>query len=464
MRQTTEWKGCMMAGRNATILDGTNSDDPFAKRVRDRLVEAYQGFEHRVILHQMDQIKLAHCIGCFGCWVETPGECIHRDAGRKIARDIINSDAVVLLSPVVFGGYSASLKRMVDRLIPLIHPNMMMRCGEVHHRPRYSRYPRMVGIGLQAEYDEKSARIFKILAGRNAINFHCPSYAAEVLCGADEDLLRKKTKELVTRKDPLPEKSIVVSMMAELIPGGMMTDSGPPLTRRAVLLVGSPKGGGSTSEVLGGYLMRRLEEMGWSSKTLKLRPRILRAEGLKELFSLVGQADLVVPAFPLYIDSLPALVTKALEVLSAGGGEQRESGTRRLLPIVNNGFPEPYQNAPALAICRNFAETTGMIWAGSLALGAGEALVHGQPLTGKKRKGPPVPNVIHALEEAAALLDREGRISSRAFKSLEKSPIPMVPFSLWRRMYIPFAAMGWKKRASKHGVKSLQMNARPYAQ
>jgi hypothetical protein len=339
----------------------------------------------------------------------------------------------------------------------------MMRYGDVHHRPRYSRYPRMVVIGLQPEYDEKSARIFKILGGRNAINFHSPSYAAEVLCDADEKLLQKKAKELVTRKDPLPEKPTVASMMADLIPGDM-TDSGLPLTRRALLLVGSPKGGGSTSEVLGGYLMRRLEEMGWSSKALKLRPRILRAEGLKELFSLVGQADLVVPAFPLYIDSLPALVTKALEVLSAGGGDRMGSGTRRLFPIVNNGFPESYQNAPALAICRNFAEKTGMIWAGSLALGAGEALVHGQPLEGKKRKGAPVPNVIRALEEAASMLNEEGRISQQAFKGMEKSPIPMVPFSLWRRMFIPFAAMGWKKRASKHGIKSLQMNARPYAQ
>jgi len=72
--------------------------------------------------------------------------------------------------------------------------------------------------------------------------------------------------------------------------------------------------------------------------------------------------------------------------------------------------------------------------------------------------------VIHALKEAASMLNQEGRISQQVFKGMEKSPIPMVPFSLWRRMFIPFAAMGWKKRASRHGVTSLQMNARPYAQ
>jgi hypothetical protein len=38
-----------------------------------------------------------------------------------------------------------------------------------------------------------------------------------------------------------------------------------------------------------------------------------------------------------------------------------------------------------------------------------------------------------------------------------------MPFFRWRRMFISFAAMGWKKQASKHGIKSLQMNARPYA-
>ncbi|MFO7460144.1 MAG: NAD(P)H-dependent oxidoreductase, partial [Desulfatiglandales bacterium] len=386
-----------MESRQATILDGTDSNDTFGSKVKDRIVEAYESAEYRAIIHRMKEIKIAHCIGCFGCWVKTPGECIHKDAGRQIAKEIINSHTVVLLSPVVFGGYSAALKHMVDRFIPLIHPNLMMRYGEIHHRPRYTAYPRMVGIGLQQEHDDKSAQVFKTLVGRNAINFHCPSYAAEVLRGGvGDDLLQKKIKEMVTRKDPVPGKTVVASMMADLIPGDT-TNIGLPPTRRALLLIGSPKSGASTSEVLGGYLLKCLEETGWSTKTLKLRSRVFRGEGLKELLSLFAQADLVVPAFPLYVDSLPALVTQALEVLYAGRSDLMESGTRRIFPIVNNGFPEAYQNAPALAICRNFAEKTGMIWAGSLALGAGEALVCGRSLGEKKPNGLPVSHVTRAL-------------------------------------------------------------------
>jgi multimeric flavodoxin WrbA len=157
--------------RQATILDGTNSNDLTGSQIRERLIEAYDSAGYSVIVHRMEEIKIAHCIGCFGCWVKTPGECIHKDAGRQIAKEILNSHTVVLLSPVVFGGYSAALKHMVDRFIPLIHPNMMMRFGEIHHRPRYPRYPRMVGAGVQLEYDESSARIFKTLVGRNAISF-----------------------------------------------------------------------------------------------------------------------------------------------------------------------------------------------------------------------------------------------------------------------------------------------------
>lgn len=452
-----------MEVKQATMLDGTNSKDPEGSRVRKRILEAYESAGFWVIVHRMEEIKIAHCIGCFGCWVKTPGECIHKDEGRQIARDIINSHTVVLLSPVVFGGYSAALKHMVDRFIPLIHPNLMMRYGEIHHRPRYTSYPRMVGIGLQQEHDDKSAHIFKTLVGRNAINFHCPSYAAEVLHGGvEDDLLQKKIKELVTRKDPVIEKPVVASMMAGLTP-----EDTPrfrfSVNRRALLLIGSPKSGASTSAVLGGYLLKCLEEMGWSTKTLKLRPQVFKTEGLNELFSLADRTHLIVPAFPLYIDSLPALVTKAFEVLSEGAGDHMVSGMRRLFPIVNKGFPEAYQNAPALSICRNFAEKTGMIWAGSLALGAGESLVHGEPLTEKKRKGPPVPHVIHALKASASILNQQGRVSRQANKGLEKSPIPMVPFFLWRRMFVSFAAMYWRKRASTHGIKSLQMNARPYA-
>lgn len=81
------------------------------------------------------EMKLAHCLGCFNCWVKTPGMCVEADAGRDIAKAVIRSDVAVLLTPVTFGGYSPELKKTFDRFIQLISPFFQMDHGEVHHPP-----------------------------------------------------------------------------------------------------------------------------------------------------------------------------------------------------------------------------------------------------------------------------------------------------------------------------------------
>jgi multimeric flavodoxin WrbA len=45
----------------------------------------------------------------------TPGECVIKDAGCDVARDVSHSDLVILLTPMSFGGYSSELKKAVDR-------------------------------------------------------------------------------------------------------------------------------------------------------------------------------------------------------------------------------------------------------------------------------------------------------------------------------------------------------------
>jgi len=125
--------------------------------------------------------EIAECIGCYGCWVKTPGVCVFDDFGRAVAEAFITSDLVVFLSVVTFGGYSFDLKKALDRCIPLISPFFMKIKGEVHHRPRYEKYPSLLGVGLEAQPDEEDAATFRRLVARNAVNFHCPRSAAAVL-------------------------------------------------------------------------------------------------------------------------------------------------------------------------------------------------------------------------------------------------------------------------------------------
>ncbi len=147
--------------------------------------------------HQVEHIKLAQedipwCRGCFQCWLITPGECVIGGTGNEVARKYINSDLVVLLSPLVFGGYSAELKRAMDRLIPNMSGLLVRRGGDTRHVRRYSRYPSLVVLGWQQEEDARQKEIFLDLAYRNKLNLMPPSFASAVSSGKDEEQINRQ--------------------------------------------------------------------------------------------------------------------------------------------------------------------------------------------------------------------------------------------------------------------------------
>jgi multimeric flavodoxin WrbA len=124
-----------MPGKNVVILDGTGAGDNDLLPILNQLSRAFNAADAKVVTFPLRDMKLAHCLGCFGCWVKTPGLCVEADAGRDIAKAIVRSDVTVLFTPVTFGGYSPELKKMVDRFIQLITPFFEMDHGEVHHLP-----------------------------------------------------------------------------------------------------------------------------------------------------------------------------------------------------------------------------------------------------------------------------------------------------------------------------------------
>jgi hypothetical protein len=165
----------------ALVLDGSCADDTTVEAVRETLLEELQrrGFEAQAL--RMRDLEIRHCIGCFGCWVQTPGECLVDDPARGIAEAMVAADLAVFLTPVTFGGYSYHLKKGLDRIICILSPFFLKIDGEVHHRPRYDRYPRLLGLGVLERPDDEAAEICTTLVARNAINMHSPATAAGVV-------------------------------------------------------------------------------------------------------------------------------------------------------------------------------------------------------------------------------------------------------------------------------------------
>ncbi len=169
----------------AVLLDGSRHGDSSSQLVRPAIATELKAHGWSLQPFTLRELEIHHCWGCFGCWVQTPGRCLINDVARDIAAAVINSDLVIHLTPVTFGGYSSELKKALDRMICLVSPFFTKIGGEIHHKPRYERFPYLLGIGTVEQADEELKRIFTKLVHRNAINMHAPAYAADVICTAD---------------------------------------------------------------------------------------------------------------------------------------------------------------------------------------------------------------------------------------------------------------------------------------
>jgi len=54
-------------------------------------------------------------------------------------------------------------------------------------------------------------------------------------------------------------------------------------------------------------------------------------------------------------------------------------------------------------------------------------------------------------------------VPAEAVTMISKSPIPFIPSSLWRWMYVKMGGRSFEKEAAKHGVSKDQLRAQPYA-
>ena len=66
-------------------------------------------------------LEITPCLGCLSCWGRTPGECVIRgDDVRPLIEKIRAADVLIASFPLYFFGMPGEMKRLVDRLLPLM--------------------------------------------------------------------------------------------------------------------------------------------------------------------------------------------------------------------------------------------------------------------------------------------------------------------------------------------------------
>ncbi len=222
------------------------------------------------------------------------------------------------------------------------------------------------------------------------------------------------------------------------------------MKERVLFLVGSARQPKSTSESLGDYLVNKLNEGGFDTEKLLIHKTINSEKSREKLLNSVENSTLLIMAFPLYVDSLPYLVIKTMELIKERRNRGSVTKKQKLLCIMNSGFSEAHHNDIALSICKKFAEETGFVWAGGFAMGGG-GVISGKPLLKIKRT---IRNVIKAFDISAEALLSNRDIPKEAFSLIRKPVIP-------RWLYNLIADLGWKKTAKKFGTQKMLYN-RPY--
>ena len=219
---------------------------------------------------------------------------------------------------------------------------------------------------------------------------------------------------------------------------------------KALLLVGSPRGENSTSASIGNYLLSKLQQFEIKIEKAFLHRLVNREEKINAMLKMVKNADLIILSFPLYVDSLPAPVIKAMELIKEEKDNSEESTAHDIIAISNCGFPESEQIETALKICELFANVVGFNWKGGIAFGGGEA-IHGIPL---EERGGMVRNVIKGLDLVAKCLIEGETLSSEALNLISR---PLIP----KGMYKTMGNLGWHLQARKYKSRK-KLRDQPY--
>jgi multimeric flavodoxin WrbA len=301
------------------------------------------------------------CIGCWTCWLKTPGRCAMKDNMSESYPDYINSDTVILLMDTVQGFISHQAKAFLDRTIPHYHPYIEVVDGECHHVARYQSYPDMVFYFDTEGLTNGEEQVIEDYLYRTA--YHFKSKAYRIVMGESIQL-----RSLEHRK----AKNQVVGF-----------GSVEPLDK-LVIYNGSPRRKGSNSALI---LKQSAETLG-----AKVEIRDLKDRDKWEEWAGAFQGEKHVMFFmPLYVHAMPSHVMAFIEKLQASSGS--------ISFFIQSGFPESSQSHYLEAYFEQLALRLGRTYLGTAIKGGVEGL-QAKPTNAQEKSMEPmvrtIENLLHA--------------------------------------------------------------------
>ena len=338
-----------------TILNGNaNRQNNAFDAYLDRLTAALMADRHQVIRLDLRDMDIQYCIGCFGCWVKTPGECRLADESEQVCRAVIDSDFTLWASPLNMGFPSALLKKVMDKSIPLIHPYFVVDHNEAHHRARYARYPRL-GLLLEKEADTErdDLHIVTDIFSRTALNLK-----------SRLDFVQLTDQPVEALAAAITTASRPVTKFEERIAATQGVQVTPP--KRLTVFNGSPRGRKGNTPIMLEHFLTGFTSIDGRTYDLYHLNRLKEADRFQHAFA---EAEGVLLGFPLYTDSMPGLVKGFIETLAPF---LSRAGNPPIGFLVQSGFPEAAHSRHVEKYLEKLAHRLGSPYLGTIVKGNGE--------------------------------------------------------------------------------------------
>lgn len=277
----------------------------------DRLIEDIQThfFESETatinVIRFSDQ-SINACIGCWNCWLKTPGKCVMNDSMSSHYEDYINSDKVILLMDTAQGFIDHTAKAFLDRTIALYHPYIEIVNNECHHWARYDKYPVMYFFYNTGSLSASETTILEDYLARSAYHYKSKPF----LIYNNEVLEIKPLKYADAKRHQIPFAA------TEQI-------------EKLIIYNGSPRRIGSNSAIILNQVEQELAE--------KVEIRDLKqSDNWAKWAESFSSEENVLFFMPLYVHAMPSHVMNFLELLKPSIGS--------IGFFVQSGFPESSQS------------------------------------------------------------------------------------------------------------------------
>jgi multimeric flavodoxin WrbA len=360
----------------------------------EKIKDRYDGW---TVVTETSPVK--PCIGCFGCWDKTPGQCVVKDGYDKMGRLVHEASEIRVISRYTFGGFSGPVKGIIDRCIGYVLPQFTVTGGETHHKKRYDEDKPFTfifyGPGLSEEEKEGARKYAKALCA----NFRC--HVKEVLFREDGE-----ASEAPLRPEHSKEGKTV------LLNASMRTKTG-------------------NSARFARYLKEFLSS---SSEILDLKDCLGK---FPELVKMLEDAEKLVICTPLYVDGLPSQLIRLMEEIT----KSYEGERIKVYVLTNMGLYESSQLKNLFGAVKRWCRIMGFEYCGGLGISAGE-LLGTLFRAGDPKKGATA-NAAEGIEKLARAI--EGK------SSMDDTFAEPRMFPKW--LYILIANVNWRRLARKNGIK-----------